>query len=150
MGTQKILNRFLQCAVTCCYTGYLPRAPGTWASLLGCVLIYFFPVVMGNLFFVAALTVISVLLVHFFRYEGEDPGYIVIDELVGMCVTMAGHRPTLMHVAIGFVCFRFFDIVKPFPVKQAERLKGALGIVADDITAGILASIVLFIAGFFI
>ena len=104
----------------------------------------------ANIFFCAGLVLFSILCVNFFRYDGEDPGYIVIDELAGICVTMAGHSITLMNTIIGFVLFRIFDITKPFPIKQAERLKGGYGIVADDVIAGIFANVILIILGQFL
>ena len=150
MGIKKILNRALACIVTCCYVGYLPGAPGTYASVVGCILIYFFPSIFGNIFFCVGLVLFSILCVNLFRYDGEDPGYIVIDELAGICVTMAGHSITPMNTIIGFVLFRIFDITKPFPIKQAERLKGGYGIVADDVIAGIFANVILIILGQFL
>ena len=72
------------------------------------------------------------------RSLGEsDPGRVVIDEIAGYMVTMAGSPPTLGYIIAGFLLFRFFDIVKPPPVRQADRLlKGGLGVMADDILAG--------------
>ena len=150
MGIQKALNRILECIITCCYLGYVPGAPGTYASALGCVLIYSFPSIFSNIFFCAGLVLFSILCVNFFRYDGEDPGYIVIDELAGICVTMAGHSIMILNTIIGFVLFRIFDIVKPFPIKQAEHLRGAYGIVADDVIAGIFANVILIILGQFL
>jgi len=150
MGTQKALNKILACVVTCCYMGYIPGAPGTYASIFGCILIYIFPSIFANIFFCAGFVFFSVLCVNLFKYNGEDPGYIVIDELAGICVAMAGHSITLLNIIIGFVLFRFFDIVKPFPIKYAERLKGGYGIVADDVLAGIFANIILVILGQFL
>jgi len=71
----------------------------------------------------------------------------VIDELAGMCVAMAGHGVTLVNVVIGFVFFRVFDILKPFPIRHAERLRKGYGIVADDVIAGIFANVVLIVWG---
>ena len=150
MGTQRPLNKVLACIVTCCYVGYAPGAPGTYASVFGCVLIYIFPSIFANIFFCAGLVLFSILCVNLFRYDGEDPSYIVIDELAGICVAMAGHSITLMNTIIGFVLFRIFDIIKPFPIKQAERLKGGYGIVADDVVAGIFANVILIILGQFL
>jgi phosphatidylglycerophosphatase A len=130
--------------------GYIPGAPGTYASIFGCILIYIFPSIFANVFFCAGLVLFSMFCVNFFRYNGEDPAYIVIDELAGICVTLAGHSITLLNIIIGFVLFRFFDIVKPFPIKYAERLKGGYGIVADDVLAGIFANIILVILGQFL
>ena len=128
----------------------MPGAPGTYASVFGCVLIYIFPSIFANIFFCACLVLFSTLCVNLFRYDGEDPGYIVIDELAGICVAMAGHSISLMNTIIGFVLFRIFDIIKPFPIKQAERLKGGYGIVADDVVAGIFANVILIILGQFL
>ncbi len=150
MGTQGALNKALTCIVTCCYVGYIPGAPGTYASMFGCALIYLFPSIFANIFFCAGLVCFSVLCVNFFKYDGEDPGYIVIDELAGVCVALAGHSITLSNTIIGFVLFRIFDIAKPFPIKQAEHLKGGYGIVADDVVAGIFVNIILIILGQFL
>ncbi len=147
MGIQKPINGFLRCFVTCCYVGYLPYAPGTWASVLGCALLFFLPALAQSLIFMVLLIVTSVVAVNLFKYEGRDPGYIVIDELAGMCLTMAGHRITPVNIVIGFVCFRFFDIVKPWPIKRMEEFRGGYGIVADDLAAGLFSSAILFLAG---
>jgi phosphatidylglycerophosphatase A len=150
MEIRKALNKILECIATCCYVGYVPGAPGTYASALGCVFIYFFPSILSNIFFCVGLVLFSILCVNFFKYDGKDPGYIVIDELAGICVTMAGHSISPVKTIIGFVLFRVFDITKPFPIKQAERLKGAYGIVADDVVAGVFANIILIILGRFL
>jgi phosphatidylglycerophosphatase A len=150
IGIRKALNRVLACIVTCCYVGYIPGAPGTYASALGCVFIYFFPSIFGNIYFCIGLALFSILCVNFFTYDGEDPSYIVIDEFAGICVTLAAHNITPINIIIGFVLFRIFDITKPFPIKQAEHLKGAYGIVADDVIAGIFANSILIILGQFL
>jgi phosphatidylglycerophosphatase A len=130
---------------TCGFVGYLPVAPGTYASILGCAVAYFFPFssLSGNTLFLCGLIVCSVLCVNRLKYEGEDPPYIVIDEFAGMLVAMAGHKTTALNLLIGFILFRFFDIIKPYPIKHFERLKGGYGVVADDIVAGIFANLLL-------
>lgn len=133
----------LRFIVTCGYIGRLPFAPGTYASMLGCILIYLFPLPFNDLPFVIVLVAFSVLCINLLRFEEKDPGYIVIDELAGMCVAVAGHSTTLVNIAIGFVFFRCFDILKPFPVRHAEKLPRGYGIVADDVIAGIFANAVL-------
>ncbi len=80
-----------------------------------------------------------------YKYKGEDPGYIVIDELAGMFITMAGHKPSLIMIIAGFFLFRIFDIIKPFPVHAVERYRKGYGIMADDILAGIYANIILWL-----
>ena len=147
MEIQKLLNSVLTFINTCCFIGYLPGAPGTYASIAGCILIYLFPYVFSNVFFCPGLVLLSIISVNLYRYKGVDPGYIVIDELAGMCVALAYHKPTLTNILIGFVLFRIFDILKPFPIRMAEGLKGGYGVVADDVIAGIFASISISIIG---
>jgi len=146
----EIKRKILLFFVTCGFIGYLPFAPGTFASLFGGILLYLFPFssLQSNLTFVACLIAASVILINGYRSETEDPGYVVIDELAGMCVTMTGHRPTVFNVAAGFILFRIFDIVKPFPVNKAESLARGYGVVADDVVAGIFANIALVVIGF--
>lgn len=74
----------------------------------------------------------------------KDPSLVVIDEIAGMFITLVGHEPSIIHLLSGFMLFRILDILKPFPIRQLERLKGGLGIMADDIMAGILANICLY------
>ena len=126
MGIQKTLNRALACIVTCCYVGYLPGAPGTYASVLGCILIYFFPSIFSNIFFCVGLVLFSVLCVNLFRYDGEDPGYIVIDELAGICVTMAGQNITPMNHDHWFCSLQDFRHRQAFPDKTGGTSEGRL------------------------
>lgn len=72
----------------------------------------------------------------------EDPGEVTIDEFVGMLVAFLWVPMTWQSVVLVFLIFRLFDIVKPFPARQAERLKGGLGIMTDDLVAGIYANLV--------
>jgi phosphatidylglycerophosphatase A len=87
----------------------------------------------------------SVVSISLLKYEGEDPSYIVIDELVGMFITMAGHEMNIMNIISGFILFRFFDIIKPYPIRRVEHFKGGYGIVADDVLAGIFANMLIYL-----
>jgi hypothetical protein len=69
----------------------------------------------------------------------QDPSEIVLDEVAGCLITFCTLPLTPMTIIIGFILFRFFDIVKPFFIKQCENLPGAFGIIADDIAAGVIA-----------
>jgi phosphatidylglycerophosphatase A len=74
-------------------------------------------------------------------YGRHDDGRIVIDEVAGYVVTMAGVAPSPASVAAGFLIFRFFDIVKPWPCSALDqRLKGGAGVVLDDVAAGLYAT----------
>jgi phosphatidylglycerophosphatase A len=77
------------------------------------------------------------------HYGRTDPGYVVLDEVVGMLVTLLFVPVSVTGAIIGFFLFRLFDIVKPFPARQCERLHGGLGIMADDVVAGIYGNLAL-------
>jgi phosphatidylglycerophosphatase A len=73
------------------------------------------------------------------KYERRDPGYIVIDEVAGMLLTLLAVPVGVGGVLIGFVAFRVFDVVKPFPARQVEALPGGWGVMVDDLVAGLYA-----------
>jgi phosphatidylglycerophosphatase A len=127
--------------------GYFPIAPGTVGSAAG-VLVYWFTrqwPFSWQLGLVAAVTVAGtwaagVAAVHFGR---EDPGHVVVDEVAGQLVTFLLTGAGFSGAVIGFFAFRLFDIIKPWPANRFERLPGGLGIMADDLMAGIYANLVL-------
>lgn len=129
-------------------TGLLPWAPGTWGSLLALPVF----LVLSPYGPFAYLVLVVLLLAAGIYLAGRtaralgvhDHSAIVIDEVVGMMVTLAWVEPGWLPVVAGFVLFRFFDIVKPWPIKRIDRdVGGGLGIMLDDVLAGIMAAIVL-------
>lgn len=129
------------------YVGYFPYAPGTLGTLAAVPLYYLISGLPYYLYIV--FTVLFILLSVWASgiaegiYGEKDPGYIVADEVSGYLVTMTLVPLTLTNVVIGFFLFRLFDIVKPPPSRQSERLKGGLGVVMDDVVAGVYANILL-------
>jgi phosphatidylglycerophosphatase A len=131
--------------------GFAPKAPGTAGSIVG-VLIYllieslhvgaYYPHVI-IFFFIVGIWASS----RVERLWGHDSQRIVIDEVVGQMITFAiaagRHQLSAINIVLGFGLFRAFDIVKPFPIRHLERLKGGLGVVADDVGAGLYALLVL-------
>ena len=127
------------------WAGLSPFAPGTVATALvgiPCVwLLSLLPAAfamggLASLFFAACYVSNKAAAV----LGREDPGEIVIDELVGFLVTMVGLPLTLKSLGVGFLAFRLFDIWKPWPVRRFdEQLHGGLGIVMDDVAAGCYA-----------
>jgi len=114
--------------------------PGTVASFAAVIFALLVPVSPLLIMLTAALGIISSgLYVHV--TGKEDPGEIVIDEVVGMWIALYGHEPAFFVPAFGL--FRILDIVKPFPVRNLERLPGGIGIMADDIAAGLLSNLIL-------
>ncbi len=70
---------------------------------------------------------------------GKDPGVIVIDEVAGMTIAMLLVPRTIGALAVAFLLFRVFDVVKPFPARQSQRLTGGVGVMIDDVVAGLYA-----------
>jgi len=124
--------------------GYAPIAPGTWGSAVGLVLWLVLPS-SASTHAIAILVIVvagswsgSVAERHFCT---TDPVQVVIDEVAGMLVTLFLNPVGWRGAAGGFLLFRIADIVKPFPARRLERLPGGLGIMADDVMAGIYANL---------
>ena len=130
--------------------GLSPRAPGTCGTLLGVA--FYLP--MAELPLPAYLALLVALAIPGIWVCGRtanelarhDPAAIVWDEVVGFLTGMIAAPAGWGWVVAGFVLFRFFDIAKPWPVSAAERARGGLGILLDDLVAGILTMIVLQVA----
>lgn len=139
----KILSRIL---ATFFGLGFAPAAPGTVASAAAAVL---YGLVLHDLS--GPLDVLLILALFFAgaavsaRYAAElgrpDPGRIVIDEVCGQLIALAFLPPAWPAVAISFALFRFFDIIKPWPIRKLERFPGGWGIMADDVGAGLAAAL---------
>ena len=130
--------------------GYLPKAPGTWGSLAALPFAWVIAEWSGGVgLAVAVLIVFGVGLwasVGYLRLGGgEDPGPIVIDEVAGQWLTLVPFAPDPLLYGIGFVFFRIADIIKPWPVSWADgHVKGPMGIMLDDVLAGIYAGAALY------
>jgi phosphatidylglycerophosphatase A len=126
--------------------GYIPFAPGTFGSLAGLLLWWLLPASWGvQLLVIAGLFVLGswsagVAEQHF---SSTDPGPVVIDEVMGMLVTLFLNPVGWIGAAIGFLLFRASDIVKPYPANRLERLHGGVGVMADDLMAAIYANLAL-------
>ena len=141
----KTLSKILS---TCFGIGYFPVAPGT-ATSLTVVLVYKFflyslpwPLYLGLLlllFFLGALAAT--------RYSAalkmKDPRRITIDEAVGQLLPMFLLPPTWVNMAIAFLLFRIFDILKPFPIRRTESFPQGWGIMVDDVVAGLYTGILI-------
>jgi phosphatidylglycerophosphatase A len=125
--------------------GWLPKAPGTWGSLAALPLIWLLSWAGGPLLLGAAMGVIFAVgwwaSAKMVAADGaEDPGWVVIDEVVGQGLTLLLTPPDFIAYAVGFALFRLFDIKKPWPVSVAdEKVKGGLGIMLDDVVAAVYA-----------
>jgi phosphatidylglycerophosphatase A len=128
--------------------GFLPVAPGTFASLIVAILYYFLAFRLGPLAYFGLVVVLFLAGVPAAaataRSMGRpDPRPIVIDEVVGQLLALAFAPAGWPWVLSGFLLFRIFDILKPFPIRRLERLPGGWGIMADDVLAGVFSAILL-------
>jgi len=129
--------------------GLLPRAPGTWGSLLAVGLAWGIVYLWGPLgLAIGAVLAFGVGVwasnVCIEKYGCEDPKQVVIDEIAGQWLVLLIVPPGALEYALGFVLFRIFDIFKPWPVSWADRtIKGGFGVMLDDILAALFAMIVL-------
>ncbi|MDR1776541.1 MAG: phosphatidylglycerophosphatase A [Desulfovibrio sp.] len=126
--------------------GLAPRAPGTWGSLAACLLAPFVFLPQPPIWRIFTLILIFVLgSLAASRAEQllgrKDPGEVVIDELLGVWITLAPfEKPSVMIMAAAFVLFRLFDICKPWPVRASENwLPSGFGIMLDDVLAALWA-----------
>jgi len=124
-------------------TGLLPKMPGTFGSLIALPLVYglsLFPQAYYAFATLVACLVGIYLCGKTARDMGvHDHGAIVWDEVAGMLVSFIGIAVTPLSIVAGFVLFRFFDIVKPWPIRYVDkRISGGVGIMLDDILAGIM------------
>ena len=161
---------YLALAVATCGVGYLPLAPGTWGSVVGVLLYLIFQALslrahtlMSDRGFDATTlyllrTIPFVLLISVITLSGiwaatraerllrrKDPGAVVVDEVAGqmLAFVFVPKGAGAWVIVTGFVLFRLFDIWKPYPVRRLEALESGLGIMGDDVLAGIYAAITL-------
>jgi len=133
---------------TVAYCGYFPIAPGTIGSAAGLVVYLLVWWTRSPIVEVALIAGIFLAgtwaATHAERYFGAiDPGQVVIDEVLGMLVTLAFIRAGWSAALAGFVLFRIMDIVKPYPANRLEKYHGGFGIMADDAMAGVYANLCL-------
>lgn len=140
---RKLIDKIWFFVATAGYLGRAPKAPGTVASVVTTLVLWWVPgwcpiiwvAVTVALFFVGVVAT-----GHVVRATGDpDPSYAVIDEVVGMAVTLWLVPKCLLWYAVALGAFRFFDILKPFPINRAERLPGGWGVMTDDLVAACMA-----------
>ncbi len=181
--TARSAKDYLALAIATCGVGYLPLAPGTWGSIVGIGIYFGlqsltdrlirWPIRPNSVLFISpwsiflavefvAIAVIALVGIwaatRTEKLSGrKDPGKVVIDEVAGQLIALLPVVPRLdsgwSSIIIAFVLFRLFDIVKPYPARRFEKLESGLGIMSDDIVAGLYAALgtgVLIAAFFFI
>ncbi len=129
------------------FIGYFPVAPGTVASVIAMlILLILKPSDLSMSFILLFIFLLGVICSENIekRCGEKDPPYIVIDEIVGYFTAIFLIEPTPINLFLGFLLFRFFDILKPPPIRLVEkRIKGGFGIMLDDIIAGLITNLLL-------
>ena len=156
-----MINKFGKALITMFGIGYFKYAPGTLASFVTCIFYYIFfmnDLLIGSIYyylilFVFLITIYSIISIDNLtsHFKKKDSKEIVIDEFIGQSiplfylfsVAVASHE---IMIFLCFLLFRFFDILKPFPINIVDKkMKNGLGVILDDILAGIYATISLII-----
>ena len=144
----KLRERAVLFVATGFFVGNLPFAPGTFGSLIGLPLCF----LLSRLDLLKSLICILIFILFAMGIASaaekiikqRDPGQIVIDEIAGLMVTLAGLPFNLKTALAGFIIFRVFDILKPFPIRMIDRsVGGGSGIVLDDVMAGIYGNLII-------
>ncbi len=130
---------------TVCFIGYVPYAPGTVCSLIVALVIYFLPVIPLYIYliFILFFFIVGLLFSQQVAIDSGvvDPSKVVVDELVGMMISLCFLPKSIFLYTIAVCIFRFFDIVKPFPINKTQDFLGGFGIMIDDVFAGVFTLI---------
>ena len=139
---------YLALAIATCGVGYLPLIPGTFGSLVGVgIFLLLSRTTVGLVVSIVAVTVAGIWAGS--RTEAlagrKDPGKIVVDEVAGQLIATLPlvffTQWSIAAVMVSFVLFRFFDIVKPYPANRLQDLEGGMGVMCDDLVAGVYAAV---------
>lgn len=143
-----LLRRIGVFIATCAYVGYSPVAPGTFGSALG--LLVFYAVRRSGSLGVEIIAIVALFAIGIWsgteaeRHFGRvDPAPVVLDEVVGMVITLALIPVNIGGALAGFVVFRILDVFKPWPSRAFESLPGGLGVMADDGMAAVYGNLVM-------
>ena len=147
-GSRPAAARLGLAIATCGYIGFVPIAPGTFGSAAGLALF----LLLAHAGSTALYVGVAVLLFGLGVWGASvaerelgrpDPGPVVMDEVVGMLITLAFLDVTLAGAVAGFLVFRVLDVVKPWPSRRFEQLHGGLGVMADDAMAAVYGNLVM-------
>jgi phosphatidylglycerophosphatase A len=149
MSPKSSLSLFLASG---CYIGFIPGAPGTYASVATTAVLYAVSRTQAHAgeLYVSVFCLVTAAGVlastEAARSRGlKDPSFVVIDEVSGQLATFLLVPLELRNLVLGTALFRLFDIWKPFPIRRLERLPGGAGIMADDVLAGLYATAILYL-----
>lgn len=137
-----MMKKIILALSTGLFLGYSPKAPGTMGTLLGVLLVFILPL---NLLTLTGFIVLGIVTAGLGEkiLGKKDSQEIVIDEIVGYMVAMYLIPVNAVTLTLAFILFRFFDITKPGPIKKIQEFHGGLGIMLDDLVAGLVVNVIL-------
>ena len=148
-------NKLIYIFLTGFYSGKSKYMPGTFGTLVGVLIFQLisFNTLYENIFLLLVLFFSSILLLNYSYKKSifldKDDKSIVIDEILGYLIFMIFFENNIKNVIFGFILFRFFDIVKPFPISLVDKkIKNSFGVMLDDIIAALFSGIILFIISY--
>lgn len=144
------MTRLAVLLATVGYIGYAPVAPGTFGSAAGLAL--FFLLRATGLPWIEPVVIVAIFGIGAWAgnvaeryFGGIDPGPVVLDEVLGMLITLMFVPVTWAGALVGFLVFRVLDIVKPWPARQMEALHGGFGVMADDAMAAVYGNAIMWL-----
>ena len=148
-------NTIIEFLVTGLYFGKIKYMPGTFGTIIGVLIFQLISnnTLVDNIFFLIILFFLALLMLNYCYKKNIfldiDDKSIVIDEIFGYLVFMIFFENTIFNIIIGFILFRFFDILKPFPIYLIDkRIKNSFGVMLDDIVAGLFSGIMLLLINY--
>jgi phosphatidylglycerophosphatase A len=133
------------------YSGYIPAASGTAGTLLAALIFVVEYLIFGSSAVIANFVIVLIMIYPSFKlgdagevfFKQKDPSEVVLDEMMGYWISVLFLPFNLKIVILAFIVFRLTDIIKPYPIKKFEKLKGGYGIMLDDFAAGIYTNIII-------
>ena len=152
------MSNFIKLISTFFYSGYVPKVPGTFGTFTALIFYYFIilffnPPSLQLALITLLIVFISIIFSHYSIkiFNSDDPPKVVIDEVAGFFVALLFIPFSILNLFSAFVLFRLFDIWKPYPINYVDdNVKGALGIMLDDILASVYSIITLIVIFFFL
>ena len=146
-------SRINELILTCFYIGKFKYAPGTICSLVALILLFLSNYFFNNYFFMIKIVFLFIIVVIGFastyiyskiNIDGKDPSYIVVDEFIGMFISVLFiNESNYLLYLFAFILFRFFDILKPSFIEHSQHIKYGLGIIMDDMLSGVFVLLIM-------
>ena len=149
-----MLNKFIVNLCTLFNLGFIKFMPGTFGSLISLPIGYIILKLFGFWIFIFIITLLLAISYYaiteyLIAKKSKDPKEIIIDEFIGQFIALIFIPDTILGLLASFLLFRFFDITKLYPVNKAEKIPGAIGVLADDVVAGLMAACIIIIFNIF-